>query len=96
MRKMTFVGLKQGLDLEDRAAQPLQEFPGVTPPPSPPPPTALENVESSVGRNEENSRSLELSSTIMKKVCPFLCLVFIREQCSFNDVFQILQDCSTD
>ena len=26
---MTFVGLKKGQDLEDRVAQPHQEFPGV-------------------------------------------------------------------
>ena len=54
MRKLTFVGLKKVQDLEDRAAQPHQEFPGVTPPP--PPPKALENVERSVGRHEEKSR----------------------------------------
>ena len=28
---MTFFGLKQGQDLENRAARPLQEFPGVPP-----------------------------------------------------------------
>ena len=28
---MTFFGLKQGQDLENRAARPLQEFPGVLP-----------------------------------------------------------------
>ena len=30
---MTFFGLKQGQDLEDRAAHPHQEFPGGNPPP---------------------------------------------------------------
>ena len=29
--KMTFFGLKQGQDLENRAAHPYQEFPGVPP-----------------------------------------------------------------
>ena len=34
---MTLYGLKRGQDLENRAAQPYQEFPGVPPPPPPPP-----------------------------------------------------------
>ena len=68
---MTFVGLKKGQALEDRAAQPHLEFPGVHPPPP-----ALD-IERSVGMPEDKSRRLELSSTIMKKVCPFVCSVFI-------------------
>ena len=64
---MTFVTLKKGQDLEDRASQPHQEFPRVTPPPPTPfPHTALENVERSAGRHAEKIRSVELSSTIMK------------------------------
>ena len=35
---MTFYGLKKGLDLENRAAHPYQEFQGVPFPPPPPPP----------------------------------------------------------
>ena len=31
--KMTFLGLKQGLDLEYRAAHPHQDFPEAPPPP---------------------------------------------------------------
>ena len=31
--KMTFLGLKQGLDLEYRAAHPHQDFPEALPPP---------------------------------------------------------------
>ena len=33
---MTFFGLKEGQDLENRAAQPHQGFLGVPPPPTPP------------------------------------------------------------
>ena len=33
---MTFLGLKYGQDLENRAAHPRQEFPGVPPPPPTP------------------------------------------------------------
>ena len=33
MKKMTFFGLKEGRDLENRATHPHQEFPGVPPRP---------------------------------------------------------------
>ena len=33
VRKIAFFGLKSGQDLENRAAHPHQEFPGISPPP---------------------------------------------------------------
>ena len=55
---MTFLGLKEGQDLENRAAQPHQAFLGVPPPPHPPR-TQLINPFNKMGKVKIHSKNAD-------------------------------------
>ena len=63
---MTFLGLKQGLDLEYRAAHPHQDFPEAPPPPP---------GRGVVHKIYEKAPDMSIAETVVNKVyctCPIL------------------------